>query len=710
MKKKPKEILQIEKSLNTILNKVELSYDVHNLESNITLGEGNVYVLNKNNEIIGLQINGNGLLSLAFGMANSTQKIDEIDAGLLNKLKELNTLIIWGVKVKKASLLGRLQNMTSLSLQACGIKDFTFLGRLKKLLRLDLKLNLISDITFFEKIQLSKLRFLDLGKNRITLVPDNLLDFFPEIEHLLLFRNPISNIPIEIYGAKYYNSISSIKTYFNDIKKGNRKNNEVKLIIIGNGSVGKTQIVKRLVEGESYQFNTQHKSTHGVILLQKEIENKEHQDIALLLNIWDFAGQDIYHTTHSIFMQSRALFLLVWDVENETNDFHIISNKQYRNENLKYWLEYIKYYGQNSPTLIMQNKIDRDVMSLAKPHKEAYLQDYPIVDFIKVSAKTGKGFLLFEKKIIESFSNNIKLQRELLIDLPSAWVNIRNRVREAQQRNLKKIEYSEFEDWCRNENISDSTSILLDFLHNSGVLFYRADFSDGIIILNQSWIIEAIYKVLDKDSSYFEVLSHQEGKFFHKDITYVWKDYSENERKLFIDFMLICELCFETTVSNVRNIDFPNRTFIVPRLLPYKKPNEIAFFYGEKATETKIIKFHFLPPVFIERFIVRVKGLATLGDIWQKGIVVLKDYDSFAIVEANYKNRTIIINYTAKSIELVKFIIQILETIENEGNIKPQRYGDKSIENGEEYLKMITRGKQHISKEEIKNLVAKDKL
>jgi internalin A len=29
--------------------------------------------------------------------------------------------------------------------------------------------------------------------------------------------------------------------------------------------------------------------------------------------LWDFAGQDIYYTTHQFFLTQRALYLLVWD-------------------------------------------------------------------------------------------------------------------------------------------------------------------------------------------------------------------------------------------------------------------------------------------------------------------------------------------------------------------------------------------------------------
>lgn len=31
-------------------------------------------------------------------------------------------------------------------------------------------------------------------------------------------------------------------------------------------------------------------------------------------SIWDFAGQEVYYSTHQFFLSSRALYLVVWNV------------------------------------------------------------------------------------------------------------------------------------------------------------------------------------------------------------------------------------------------------------------------------------------------------------------------------------------------------------------------------------------------------------
>ncbi len=173
----------------------------------------------------------------------------------------------------------------------------------------------------------------------------------PELKHLYLHDNPIQNIPKEIFNKSHDNVLLPVRNYLQDLAHGASANNDIKLLLLGNGDVGKPQIAKRLAEQEKFVFNTQHDSTHGIVLLQRTLEN-------LNLNIWDFAGQDIYHATHRLFMQTRALFVLVWDVVSETSSYHEYEGKRYKNEKLQYWLEYARCFAPGSPILVVQNKVD----------------------------------------------------------------------------------------------------------------------------------------------------------------------------------------------------------------------------------------------------------------------------------------------------------------------------------------------------------------
>ena len=71
--------------------------------------------------------------------------------------------------------------------------------------------------------------------------------------------------------------------------------NQVKLMVLGNGRIGKTQICNRLRD-RSYDDNAD--STHGITVSEAPIPGGDGT-----FAIWDFGGQDIYHGTHALFLE-----------------------------------------------------------------------------------------------------------------------------------------------------------------------------------------------------------------------------------------------------------------------------------------------------------------------------------------------------------------------------------------------------------------------
>jgi hypothetical protein len=72
--------------------------------------------------------------------------------------------------------------------------------------------------------------------------------------------------------------------------------NEGKLILVGRGEVGKTSLIKRLVENE---FNEDESKTQGIRITNWFLM---HRANTFRLNVWDFGGQEIMHATHQFFL------------------------------------------------------------------------------------------------------------------------------------------------------------------------------------------------------------------------------------------------------------------------------------------------------------------------------------------------------------------------------------------------------------------------
>lgn len=118
-------------------------------------------------------------------------------------------------------------------------------------------------------------------------------------------------------------------------------NDTLKVIFVGMAMVGKTSMIKRLIEGENAIIPSHDDRTVGVDIYEwdnrkdkrfehidsriefedKELERSicdaagiENHNVNVKFSVWDFAGQHVYHATHQLFFSPRALYVLVWDM------------------------------------------------------------------------------------------------------------------------------------------------------------------------------------------------------------------------------------------------------------------------------------------------------------------------------------------------------------------------------------------------------------
>jgi GTPase SAR1 family protein len=110
-------------------------------------------------------------------------------------------------------------------------------------------------------------------------------------------------------------------------------NDTLKVIFVGMAMVGKTSMIKRLIEGRDAIIPTHDERTVGVDIYEWDpkkdqryanidsrivFQDKELADtcgdVDVKFSVWDFAGQHVYHATHELFFSQRALYVLVWDM------------------------------------------------------------------------------------------------------------------------------------------------------------------------------------------------------------------------------------------------------------------------------------------------------------------------------------------------------------------------------------------------------------
>jgi GTPase SAR1 family protein len=98
----------------------------------------------------------------------------------------------------------------------------------------------------------------------------------------------LDDLPSEVCGEFHeQNVLASVRAHYEDLKSGQRINAEVKVLFLGNGWVGKTQLCCRLCD---LPFDPNITSTHGVQLEQTTVTLENFPE-PVRLNLWDFDGQ-----------------------------------------------------------------------------------------------------------------------------------------------------------------------------------------------------------------------------------------------------------------------------------------------------------------------------------------------------------------------------------------------------------------------------------
>jgi GTPase SAR1 family protein len=345
------------------------------------------------------------------------------------------------------------------------------------------------------------LQSLGLSENQIRQI-ENLPISLTSLE---LSKNPTVNIPSEVLGnGGRVNCLSDVRGWFADLAVGQVKNNTVRLMVTGNGNVGKSSLITALQHG---RCDEDIPSTHGIRVDLVTIRDQEGQPV--IMQVFDFGGQELYHGTHSLFMRARAVQMLVFDTETETTAQtpDRITGETVRNQPLAYWADQITELSPNNPVVLVQNKLDRPMNR--PPEIVATIAEFEIkgVTVAGVSATTGKGIPGLRGHLLEAAQQ----LPELGMAIPMSWHNVRQFFLDNIQRPLasrrRLMTPAEFTDLCRRENVlPNSDNALLRYLHNTGAVYADSQYLPDTIIADQQWAIEGIYKALDRRGDLYELL------------------------------------------------------------------------------------------------------------------------------------------------------------------------------------------------------------
>jgi internalin A len=177
------------------------------------------------------------------------------------------------------------------------------------------------------------------------------------LQVLNLARCQFNDLPAEVCGEHdWQNVVDKVRAHYEDLKSGQQNDAEVKVFLLGNGGVGKTQLCRRLRGLEFDDRNVS--STHGIQLSDITLSLEGFSE-PVRLNFWDFGGQEIYHGSHALFLHGQAIFLVLWTPELEQGETYQESGLTLRHRPLTYWLDYLRAFAWTdaSPSSCKANAI-----------------------------------------------------------------------------------------------------------------------------------------------------------------------------------------------------------------------------------------------------------------------------------------------------------------------------------------------------------------
>lgn len=174
---------------------------------------------------------------------------------------------------------------------------------------------------------------------------------------------------------------------------------DLKLVLLGESSVGKSSILQRF---QNNTFSNDKTSTIGAAFISKKILHKESDDSVNLINmqIWDTAGQERFHGLTPLYYRNSNLALIVFSLVDESSF-----------KRAEFWLNELKDYIDTSSSgtepsvpkmniIFVGNKLDllarKETGDKNNKLTVDSFEDCPFIDRIESFLRTHKNMVCQE--------------------------------------------------------------------------------------------------------------------------------------------------------------------------------------------------------------------------------------------------------------------------------------------------------------------------
>jgi internalin A len=334
--------------------------------------------------------------------------------------------------------------------------------------------------------ELPALKSLWCFNNNLTDLPPSLAQL-EHLKELKLSGNPLNPALQSAYDACSEGKYEPLFAYLHSLEQNAEPLYEAKLVLVGEGNVGKTTLLKAL-KGKAGAAPQEHEpTTHGVEIdiHGLRLPHPAQDGVEIQLNAWDFGGQDVYRVTHQFFFSRRSLYLLVWEPRRGVQQGQVED-----------WLNMIRLRVGDDARVIIVSTHCKTGERIARIDQPVFKQQYGdmIVGFHEVDSlvpdeATGEMVGIAElKKIIAEHASKLE---QMGMGFNRDWKAARDEPR---------ISFSTFSGVCAARGLSGiDTETLAHLMHDLGYIVHYSDDEKlrDDVILKPEWLTKAIGFVLE---------------------------------------------------------------------------------------------------------------------------------------------------------------------------------------------------------------------
>ncbi|MBE2197756.1 MAG: leucine-rich repeat domain-containing protein [Anaerolinea sp.] len=496
-----------------------------------------------------------------------------------------------------------LSQVEIFSLNDCDLTEMPLdISRFTTLRVLELSNNRLTTLSS-EVSRLKNLQVLRLSDNQLTFLPEALRRL-NKLKALYLNGNSLAITPELLGDGKIPGDPQAILDSYFKIGQPLR---EAKLLLVGEGSVGKTSLVGRLLHN---QPPSDAGKTVGVDIHRWEVRLDETTerppltddvspptDNRLRINVWDFGGQEIYHATHQFFLTHRSLYLVV-----------IEARKDEAANRLDYWLRHVQSFAGDAPIILVVNKSDQGRLAL---DERGWMLKYPAIRaIVHTSCVSGDGL----PQLRQAIESALAAMPHINDWIPLTWFEVKEQLAALDKDTLP---YESYVELCQAAGIEHEAAqrTLARFLHDLGAAL---NFQDdrrlaGTHVLNPEWVTGGIYRILN-------AAKLQESGLLHlRDLDDILdgRRYPAHKHLFLLDIMGKFEL----------SVPLDRERYLIPGLLPKARP---AFPWPEHAPVALEYRYAILPAAILSRLMVRLHSHIWHSERgqpvrWRNGLVIHRD-------------------------------------------------------------------------------------